>query len=83
MIVRMKNKYIVRLRISEAEFREISRYFCLDIKAVKISEITKIFRKTINKILKQIRISMMQECEKISKVSGEIKIDESYFKLKE
>lgn len=79
----MKNKYIVRLRILEAKFREILRYFCLDIEAVKIAEIIKIYRKTINKILKQIRISIMQECEKISKVSGEIKIDESYFKLKE
>ena len=75
----MKNKYIVRLRILEAKFREISRYFCLDIKAVKISEITKISRKTINKILNQIRILMMQECKKISKVSGEIETDKSYF----
>lgn len=79
MIIMMKNKYIVRSRISEAKFREILRYFCLDIEAVKIAEIIKIYRKTINKILKQIRISMMQECEKISKVSGKIEIDESYF----
>ena len=83
MIARMKNKYIVRSRIQEAKFREILRYFCLDIEAVKIAEIIKIYRKTINKILKQIRIPMMQECEKVSKVSGEIEIDESYFKLKE
>lgn len=79
MIIMMKNKYIVRSRISEAKFREILRYFCLDIEAVKISEITKIYIKTINKILNQIRILMMQECKKISKVSGKIKIDESYF----
>lgn len=64
MIIMMKNKYIVRLRILEAKFREILRYFYLDIKAVKISEITKIYIKTINKILNQIRILMMQECKK-------------------
>ena len=64
MIIMMKNKYIVRSRISEAKFREILRYFCLDIEAVKIAEIIKIYRKTINKILKQIRILMMQECKK-------------------
>lgn len=45
MIIMMKNKYIVRLRILEAKFREILRYFYLDIKAVKISEITKISKK--------------------------------------
>lgn len=37
MIYTMKNKYIVRSRISEAKFREILKYFCMDIEAVKIS----------------------------------------------
>lgn len=64
MIIMMKNKYIVRSRILEVKFREILRYFCLDIEAVKIAEIIKIYRKTINKILNQIRILMMQECKK-------------------
>lgn len=82
MITRMKNKYIIRWGISEAKFREILRYFCLDIEAVKIAEICNISRNTVNKILKQIRILMMNECEKISKLSGEIEIDESYFGAK-
>ena len=45
----------------------------------KIARFTKISEKTINKITKNIRILMAKECEKISKFSGEIKIDESYF----
>lgn len=63
-LLRIKSKYIVRSRILEVKFREILRYFCLDIEAVKIAEIIKIYRKTINKILNQIRILMMQECKK-------------------
>ncbi len=47
MILSMKNKYIIRSRISEKEFREILKYFAEDIKASKISNLTKISEATI------------------------------------
>ena len=72
MILSMKNKYIYRSRISEKKFREILKYFAQDIEATKIANLTGISRISINKILKNIRILMSQECEKISKFSGEI-----------
>ena len=75
----MKNKYIVRSRISEAKFREILKYFTEDIEASKISNLTKISEVTLCKIFREIRALMSKECEKISKFSGEIEIDESYF----
>ncbi|CZE47880.1 transposase [Campylobacter geochelonis] len=78
----MKNKYIYRFLISEKKFREILKYFCLDLEAVKIAKICNISRNFIIKILKDIRILMAQECEKISKFDGEIEIDESYFLLR-
>ncbi|CZE47512.1 transposase [Campylobacter geochelonis] len=78
----MKNKYIYRSRISEKKFCEILKYFCLDLEAVKIAKICNTSRNSINKILKEIRILMAQECEKISKFDGEIEIDESYFLLR-
>ena len=78
----MKNKYIYHSRISEKKFREILWYFSANIEAVKIAEFTNISEKTINKITKNIRILMSKECEKISKFSGEIEIDESYFGAK-
>ena len=78
----MKNKYIVRSRISEKKFREILKYFAEDIEASKISNLTKISEVTLCKIFREIRILMSQECEKISKFSGEIEIDESYFGAK-
>ena len=68
----MKNKYIVRSRISEAKFREILKYFTEDIEASKISNLTKISEATLCKIFREIRILMSKECEKISKFSGEI-----------
>ena len=48
----MKNKYIIRSRISEKKFREILKYFTEDIEASKISNLTK-----------EIRILMSKECE--------------------
>ena len=72
MILSMKNKYIYRSRISEKKFREILKYFAQDIEATKIANLTGISRIPINKILKNIRILMSKECEKISKFSGEI-----------
>ena len=56
MIHTMKNKYMIRSRISEAKFREILKLFCLDIEAVKISKLSNISRQSINKIIKSIRI---------------------------
>ena len=59
----MKNKYIVRSRISEAKFREILKYFTEDIEASKISNLTKISEVTLCKIFREIRILMSKECE--------------------
>ena len=68
----MKNRYIVRSRISEAKFREILKYFSEDIEATKIANLTGISRISVNKILRSIRVLMSKECEKISKFNSEI-----------
>ncbi len=69
MILLIKNKYIIRSRISEKKFREILKYFAEDIEATKIANLTGIYRISIYKTLKSIRVLMSQECEKISKFS--------------
>ncbi len=74
----MKNKYIYRSRISEKKFREILKYFVEDIEATKIANLTEISRISINKILKNIRILMSKECEKISKFSGKISSSQAH-----
>ena len=64
----MKNKYIIRSRISEKKFREILNYFAEDIEASKISNLTKISEATLCKIFREIRILISKEREKISKI---------------
>ena len=36
----------------------------------------------MNRILREIRIFIAKECEKISKMNGEIEVDENYFLLR-
>ena len=62
----MKNKYIIRSRISDKKFREILKLFCFDIEAKKVSELTNISRITINKIFDKLRILIASKCEKES-----------------
>jgi len=76
----MKNKYINRSRISEAKFREIIRYFSLDIEANKIAELTHLSRPCINRTLMAIRQRIAESCEADSPFEkGEIEMDESFF----
>ena len=76
----MLNKYIIRSRISEAKLREIIRFFCLDLEAKKVAEISGVSRNSINKIFKAIRIRIAEFCEAENPLGfGEIEIDESYF----
>ena len=76
----MTNKYIFHSKISEKKFREMLRYFSLDIEASKIAELVGVSRPTINQILKAIRQRIAEFCETESPFeSGEVEIDESYF----
>ncbi len=75
----MKNKYIKRSRISEAKFREIIKYFSLDLDAQTIAILTGLNRNTINRYFYLIRGRIAEFCELQSPLNGEVEVDESYF----
>ena len=78
----MLNKYIFLPYIWERKFRQILECFCADICVSKIAVLCKVSRPCVNRIVQQIRLLIAKECEKISKISGEIEVDESYFGAK-
>ena len=83
MIITVKNKYFVRSRILEAKFRENIRYFATDLTATQIASLTKLNLKTINKILKSLRQTWADFCDKESVFeSGKVEIDEGYFQAR-
>ena len=61
------------------KFRQILKYFSLDIEATKIAQLTGLNRNTVNKYLLLIRKRMTEECELESPFSGDIEVDESFF----
>ena len=76
----MVNKYKKRSRISNAKFREIVKLFALDLEATKIAALIGISRRSINKIIIQIRQRIAEYSESQSPFeTGEIEIDENYF----
>ena len=78
----MKNKYIKRSRITEAKFRELIKYFSLDLEAHKIAILTHLNRNTVNRYLRLIRVRIAEHCEQQSPLKGEVEVDESYFGAK-
>lgn len=75
----VRNKYIIRGRISEHQFRQIIRYYSLDLEASKIAKLTQISRNSMNRIVLAIRERIAEFCEAESPFKGEIEVDESYF----
>ncbi len=74
-----RNPILKRARISTKKFREILKYFSLDIEATKIAQLTGLNRNTVNKYLLLIRERIAEECEIESPFSGDIEVDESFF----
>lgn len=74
-----KNRYFSRSKISEAKFREILRYFAMDLTASDCAELSGISMRSINTIYLRIRRRLAEQCEQISPLGGELEADESYF----
>ena len=73
------NRYYRRSRIAEKKFREIIKYFALDLTANKTAELTGLTHKTVNQIYLKIRQRLTEDSERQSPFSGEVEVDESYF----
>jgi transposase len=75
----VKNRYVVRARISEAVFRRFLRHVAADLTAVQIARLTGLNRNTVNRLLARLRERMAEACEVQSPFSGTVEVDESYF----
>ena len=78
--MKVKNKYVIRLHISEAKFRQIILLFSEDLSVTQISRLTKISRQTINKYLTAIRLRILElSMLQSALLAGQIEVDESCF----
>lgn len=76
------NCYYRRSRISEGKFREIIKYFAIDLTANRTAQLTGLTHKSVNQIYLKIRHRLAQSCQRASSFSGEVEVDESYFGAK-
>jgi transposase len=74
-----KNRYYDRSKISEAKFRQLIRYFAMDLTATDCAELTGLSVRSVNSIYQRIRRRLAQLCEQLSPLGGELEADESYF----
>lgn len=66
----MRNKYVNRSKISEAKFRQLVRYFSLDLTAIQITELTGLNRNTVNRYLTEIRKKIFKYSKATSPVGS-------------
>ncbi|CAN5511033.1 IS1595 family transposase [soil metagenome] len=76
------NRYYRRSRISEHKFRELIKYFALDLTANRTANLTGLTHKSVNQIFLKIRLRLAEDCQRESPFSGEVEVDESYFGAK-
>ncbi len=74
-----KNRYYSRSKISEAKFRQLIRYFAMDLTATDCAELTRLSVRSVNSIYQRVRRRLAQQCEQVSPLGGELEADESYF----
>jgi transposase-like protein len=74
-----KNRYFRHSKISEAKFRQILRYFAMDLTATDCAELSGVSVRSVNTIYLRVRRRLAEHCEQVSPLGGELEADESYF----
>ena len=79
-MTKQKNKYYNRSHISEAKFRQLLRYFALDLNAFEASQLTGISHKSCRSIYSKLRQRLAKlAVDAAGHTLGEFECDESYF----
>ena len=74
-----KNRYFRRSKLSEAKFRQIVRYFAMDLTATDCAQLSGVSVRSVNSIYLRMRARIAEYCEACSPFGGELEADESYF----
>ena len=74
-----KNRYLFRGRISERKFRDLLRFFALDISADRAAELTGLHHNTTLALYRLLRIRMAEMAREGCPFRSQVEIDESDF----
>ena len=73
------NRYYRHAKLSERKFRQLLRYFALDLTASDAARLSGLSVRSVNAIYLRLRQRIMEACELDAPISGTVEIDESLF----
>lgn len=80
--MKLKNKYQKFSKITEPKFRQILRFFSLDLTASDTAKLTRTNVRSINSLYLKLRRRLADECARQTPLCGIVELDESYFGAK-
>ena len=75
----MNNKYYKRSKISEPKFRQLIRYFAMDLTATNAAKLSGVSRRSVTSIFGHLRCKIFHWTQPQHRLKGTIEVDESYF----
>ena len=78
----MVNKYYKRSKISEAKFRQILKYFSMDLTATETATLSSVSLRSVTVIFDKLRAKICYWCMQEALFEGTIEVDETYFGLR-
>ena len=75
----MNNRYYKRSKILETKFRQLLRYFAMDLTAAHTAQLTRLSRQSVAHMFGGLRTRMAAWCEQSSPLHGTIEVDVSCF----
>ncbi len=73
------NRYYRHAKLSERTFRQLLRYFALDLTASDTARLTGLSVRSVNAIYLRLRHRLLEACELDAPINGTLEIDESLF----
>jgi transposase len=73
------NRYYRHAKISESKFRQLLRYFALDLSASDAARLSGLSIRSVNDLYLRLRHRLLEACELDAPISGTLEIDESLF----
>lgn len=73
------NRYYRHAKLSERKFRQLLRYFALDLTASDTARLTGLSVRSVNAIYLRLRHRLLEACELDAPIAGTLEIDESLF----
>ena len=76
----MRNRYLKHAHVSDREFRQVLKMYCVDIGALTASKLTGLNKNTTHRLYRLLRARVLEMAKgEAAPFTGSVEVDESYF----